>query len=78
MFTDSDDEKARYAVLVNETMARRFWPKKEAIGRGFTIASDPKHPVQIVGVVKDSRYDSLTGPAESYFYLPFAQHYAGS
>jgi putative ABC transport system permease protein len=78
MFTDRDDEKSQYVAIVNEAMAKRFWPKQNPIGRYFTLVSDQKHSVQIVGVVKDSRNQSLTGPIQPFFYLPFPQHYVGN
>ncbi|MBV8551218.1 MAG: ABC transporter permease [Acidobacteriaceae bacterium] len=74
-FTDADDEKSQYVGIVNETMAKRFWPNKDPLGRHFTLASDPKHPIQVAGIAKDSRYQGLNGEIEPYFYLPFAQHY---
>jgi ABC-type antimicrobial peptide transport system permease subunit len=61
--------------VINEAMAQRFWPKQDAIGRRFAMASDPKHTIQIVGVVKNSRYTGLTGAFDPYVYIPFAQHY---
>ena len=75
LFTDVDDEKRGYIAVVNEAMAQRFWPKKDAIGQRFTMQSDPKHTLQIVGVVRNARYSGLTGPYDPHFYIPFAQHY---
>jgi predicted permease len=78
IFTDRDDDKAPQVAIVNETMAKRFWRGQDPIGQRFRLASEAKNPVQIVGIVKDSRYESLTAPIDSYFYLPFAQHYAAN
>jgi predicted permease len=77
-FRDADDEKTPYVAVVNESMAKRFWPNKDPIGRRFTLVSDPKHSVQIVGIAKDSHIQGLTGPINPFFYLPFAQHYAAN
>lgn len=76
IFNDADDEKAPYVAIVNEAMAKRFWRTTDPIGRRFTMASDPKHSLQVIGIVKDSRYQGLSGPIDAYFYVPFAQHYA--
>jgi predicted permease len=74
-FSNSDDEKGQYVAVVSEAMAKKFWPKQDAVGRQFTMAGDPAHPIQVVGVAKDARYRGFSGPIPEYFYIPFAQHY---
>jgi len=74
-FTDGDDDKAKYVAIVNETMAKRFWPNEDAIGRDFIMAREPKHPMQVVGVARDSRFLGVTWPIDAHFYVPYAQHY---
>lgn len=76
LFTEADDEKAQYVAIVNEAMAKAYWPKDgDPIGRRFTIGSDPNHSIEVVGIAKDSRYQGLTGPINPYFYMPVWQHY---
>ncbi|HEX3685484.1 MAG TPA: ABC transporter permease [Bryobacteraceae bacterium] len=77
-FRDADDDKAPYVAVLNESMAKRFWPNKDPIGRHFKLVSDPQHSVQIVGIAKDSHIQGLTGPINPFLYLPFAQHYAAN
>jgi putative ABC transport system permease protein len=74
--TDADDVNKQYVAIVNEAMAKRYWPNLDPMGRQFKIGSDPNHSITVVGVAKDSRYQGLTGPINPYFYMPFAQHYA--
>jgi putative ABC transport system permease protein len=74
-FTDADDENTQYVAIVNETMAKRFWPNQDPLGRQFTMAREPKHTVQVVGIAKDSRFLGVTWPIDAYFYIPYAQHY---
>jgi putative ABC transport system permease protein len=76
IFTDADDEKAKFVAVINETMAKTYWPSSDPIGRQFTLTSDLQHPLEVVGIVKDSRFNGVTGPITPGFYLPFAQHYA--
>jgi len=76
LFTDADDEKALYVGIVNEAMAKQYWPNQDPIGRHFKVGADPAHTITVVGVAKDSRYQGVTGTIAPYFYLPFAQHYA--
>jgi len=76
LFTDADDEKGLYVGIINEAMARQYWPNQDPIGRHFKIGADPAHTITVVGVAKDSRFQGITGTIAPYFYLPFAQHYA--
>jgi predicted permease len=74
-FTEADDQNALYVGIINEAMAKKFWPNQDPIGRHFTIGAEPTHPITVVAVAKDSRYQGVTGTINPYFYLPFAQHY---
>jgi len=74
-FTTADVENSAWVAIVNETMARKFWPNQSAIGHEFKVASDHVHSLRVVGVVKNSRTLGLVGPIREYFYQPFAQGY---
>jgi len=71
-FTDQDTEKSPMVVVVNETMARRFWPGESPVGKRITIWRDEKFPREIVGVVGDTRAKpgEAAGPQ---MYVPYAQ-----
>ena len=75
-FAERDDEKAKFVAIINETMAKTYWPNSDPVGRQFTMLSDVQHPVEVVGIAKDSRFQGVTGPINPGFYLPFVQHYA--
>jgi len=75
---ERDTQTSPYVAVVNEAMAKKYWPNSDAINRYFKIGSDPQHPIQVVGVVKDVHVRSITGTIGPYFYLPFAQHYTGN
>jgi len=74
-FTKADVENSAWVAIVNETMARKFWPNQSAIGHEFKVASDHVHSLRVVGVVKNSRTLGLVGPIREYFYQPFGQGY---
>jgi predicted permease len=76
-FRDSDKQDAPYVAIINEAMAKRYWPNQDPTGRHFTMTTESGHPIQIVGIVKDSRVTDLTGPMRPNFYVPLAQHYGG-
>jgi predicted permease len=61
-FTDQDRRESPPAVLINETMARRYWPREDAIGKrikGFDARGQNDDWVTVVGVVKDVRSNGL-------------------
>jgi putative ABC transport system permease protein len=55
------------AAVINETMARRYWPGQDPIGQKFRVLFSP--PITIIGVVKDTRNRSLADAAGPEFYL---------
>jgi predicted permease len=73
-FTEADDEKAQFVAIVNEALAKRFWPNQDPIGKQFRMGADANHSIQIVGVSKDSRFQGATGTIRPFLYLPFEQH----
>jgi len=78
MFTDRDDGRAPGVVLINETMAREFWPKGEPLGERITLGKGgaPEYeepPRQIIGIVADVRDTGLSLNPEPIMYVPTAQ-----
>jgi len=74
-FTSHDAAGAPLVALVNETMARRYWPKDDAVGRQVVVGGKTW---QIVGVVQNYSYHSPDDPDPSpLLFLPAAQHYQG-
>jgi putative ABC transport system permease protein len=63
-------------VLVNEAMARRFWPGQDAVGRRLALFADERTPrpwLTIVGVAGNVRHRGLAAEFEPEFYMPHAQ-----
>ncbi len=73
-FTLRDDEAAPRVAVINEMMARAYWPGQTAIGRQLRLERGGR-PVEIVGVVKNSKYGSIGEEPRPCLYLPFAQNY---
>jgi putative ABC transport system permease protein len=69
--TDRDREGSPPVALVNETMAREYWPGQSAVGHRFRIGDG--HWMEIVGVAADVKHASLRDPIEPEFYQPYAQ-----
>jgi putative ABC transport system permease protein len=72
-FTSGDIEKAPPVAVVNETMARRFWPGGEAVGQRIVIRNEP-FAREIVGVVSDVKHFGLDREAQPEMYAPFEQY----
>ncbi len=74
LLRDSDlAEGAEQVIVINEEMARRFWPGQEPIGRRLKYGLDPgaKRPWKtVVGVVADMRRQRLDEPAIPYMLQP--------
>jgi putative ABC transport system permease protein len=62
-----DEPQPIPVAVVNESMARQFWPGTDPIGRRFTVLFSP--PITVVGVVRDSRNRALADAAGPEFYL---------
>lgn len=73
---DGDDENHAYVAIVSAAMAKKYWPHEDPVGRMFTMTADHDHPLRVVGVANDARYQGLSGAIPPFFYLPFLQHYA--
>jgi putative ABC transport system permease protein len=74
-FTEADNLKSHYVAVINEAMAKKFWPNQDPIGRNFRMSADLQHPLEIVGIVGDARYNGVTGAIRPYFYVPYQQHF---
>jgi predicted permease len=76
-FSDADVVSLPYVAIVNQRFADRFWPHQNPIGKHFQKVSGVTNPVyEVVGVAENSHFADLTGPIDSYFYLPIGQDYA--
>jgi predicted permease len=70
---DTDLAKTEAVAIVNQAMAKMFWPKQDPLGRQFELKSHPDEKIRIVGVVKDSRRDNFDGDVSPFFYTALAQ-----
>jgi predicted permease len=71
-FTWHDDAKAPKVAIVNETFARAMFGDTSALGRQFMMGD--KAPYEIVGVVQNGKYDSLTETPWAAMFLPLEQN----
>jgi predicted permease len=75
-FTEADNKQAPGAVLISESMARRFWPNGEAVGKRILLSHPAaNNPWQtIIGVVGDTKQYGLAAETKWEVYLSYLQH----
>jgi predicted permease len=72
-FTRADDENAARVAIVNQTMIARYWRGQNPIGQRLQVKGNW---VQVVGVVKDSKYYSMDEAPRPFFYVPLRQYFS--
>jgi putative ABC transport system permease protein len=73
-FTESEVSEQRHVIIISESLARRYFPGEDPIGKRITVEMAEKPvPTEIIGVVGDVRYDSLVNKAEPTVYFPHAE-----
>jgi predicted permease len=73
LFTQADDAKAPMVVVINDTMAQRYWPGEDAIGKKFHLSTADVPWMTIVGIVPTVRHNAVIEPPRAEAYLPHAQ-----
>ena len=71
-FEERDNEQAPGVVIINETMARRYWPDGNAIAGLLKLNEDW---LKIVGIARDVKYRTLSEAPQPFLYLPLLQDY---
>jgi predicted permease len=70
----SDTPSSQLVGLINEEMARRYWPGRDALGGRFRIGGTAERPwVTVVGIVGTVRHNGVAGVVKEKFYVPHAQ-----
>jgi putative ABC transport system permease protein len=59
-------------ALVNQAMARKYWPGRTPVGQRFHVGADGPW-IEIVGIVANTKHGSLREPIDPEFYQPYAQ-----
>lgn len=69
-FEPQDDISGPPVVVINRTMARRYWKSQDPVGQTIHLSS-PAVDARIIGVAEDSPINAIGELPEPYFYLPF-------
>ncbi|MGC2656368.1 MAG: ABC transporter permease [Bryobacteraceae bacterium] len=74
---DEDSPTAPHVALINESMARTYWPNEDPIGRhftpGFSTGDNVESSREIIGIVGDVKRGALTEQSQPEYYLPYSQ-----
>ena len=74
-FSAFDTAKARPSIIVNEAMARKFWPGNDPVGQTF---NDGNQTYEVVGLARDTKYRNLREAPRMSMYRPLAQFYSSN
>jgi predicted permease len=69
-FSPQDVSQQRRVAIVNETMARTFWPTGNAIGGRIHIEGWRSAPHEVIGIARDHKVRSVGEPARPYLHVP--------
>jgi len=74
-FDDHDDLQAQPVAIINETMARQYWPGESALGKRFKLGpTNSQRPwVTVVGVIGDVKEMGLEAAAKAEMFFPYQQ-----
>ena len=76
-FADADRNRAPRVAIINETMARHYFRGADPLGKRFAWWHTAPKDIEIVGVVRDAKYDNLRQDSPRLVYLPALQQGSG-
>ena len=76
--TARDGETAPKVVVINEAAARKYFPDEDPVGQQFGSSMENNAQLQVVGVLRDAKYNSVRDPAPPTMYVPYLQARAGN
>ncbi len=74
-FSEHDNKDSTKVVIINETMARRYWKDQDPLGKKFKTDGPDGDYHQIIGVARDGKYLTPGEAPTSFLYLPLSQNY---
>lgn len=73
-FRPADNKSSPLVAVINEQLAKRYWPGRDPLGKRFHLDSSDGPWVEIVGVTKTLKYLWIAEAPTEFLYLPLAQH----
>jgi predicted permease len=72
-FTERDDQHSTKVAIINETLARQYFPDEDPLGKRVGVDDETVGKIEIIGVVRDSKYNSQREEMEPLIYTPWLQ-----
>jgi putative ABC transport system permease protein len=76
-FTPQDDASHPGVAIVNETMARRYWPNEEALGKRLRLSRRDGPQLEVIGIARDGKYRQYIEDPLPCIFMPWNQQYRG-
>jgi len=73
-FTARDRDGAPLVAVINEAAARKYFPNESPLGRRFGSRLEESSKLEVIGVLRDAKYDSVRDAAVPTMYVPYQQN----
>ena len=77
-FSPRDNDTAPKVAVINEAAAKKYFPDANPVGQRFGSSPETTDQLEIVGVLRDAKYNSVRDPAPPTMYVPYFQTRTGS
>jgi predicted permease len=77
-FSDADTARSSGVAIINETLAEQFWPGENPIGKRLRSGNTGANPLEVVGVAKNGKYQTLGELPSLIVYYPISQVYSSN
>lgn len=74
-FSQADTQKAPEVAVINQSMAKKFWPQEDALGKHFSVKGATGPFIEVIGIAQDGKYQNVTEDPQPFFYRSFEQNY---
>lgn len=71
--TEQDTDKTPKVAVINEAMAKKLWPNQDPLGKRFSVRTSTSSPIEVVGVVRQGKYNDPVDETTLFYYKPQAQ-----
>jgi predicted permease len=73
VFTEQDKENTPLVAVINEAMAKKFWPNQDPLGKRFSAKSAAGPFIEVVGLARQGKYTDPVDETALFYYVPLAQ-----
>jgi predicted permease len=73
-FTEADQPSKPPVAIVNQALARQYFPGEDALGKHLSHSAPPGKPIEIVGIVEDIKEGPVDATTPAVLYVPFDQY----